>query len=88
MNTVSEIIHLKDALLTMPVRPAFGGRDEHGNEVTVNVYLLKLLLQDGRVFIHPYIGDKKQVQALERKIRKKGQVNLENWHKARDYQEY
>ncbi len=85
---MAELINLDDALLTLPSRPAFGGYDEHGNEKSVDVYLLKLLLQDGRVYIHPCMGDKTQLEALELKVRAKGQINLDYWYQAREKQKY
>ncbi|KAB0466383.1 hypothetical protein F7Q91_24215 [Vibrio chagasii] len=85
---MAELINLDNALLTMLLRPAFGGYDEHGNEKSVDVYLLKLLLQDGRVYIHPCMGEKKQIKALELKMRAKGQINLDYWQQAREAQNY
>lgn len=85
---MAELIDLDKALLTMPSRAAFEGYDEHGNEKSVDVYLLKLLLQDGRVYIHPCMGEKMQVEALEHKVRAKGQINLKYWHRAREEQNY
>ena len=85
---MAELINLENALLTMPLRPAFGGYDEHGNEKSVDVYLLKLLLQDGRVYIHPCMGEIKQIKALELKVRAKGQINLDYWQQAREVQNY
>ena len=80
---MAEVINLEDALLTMPVKPAFGGYDGNGDEVTVNVYQLKLLMQDGRTFIHSCMGDKIQIEALECKIRTKGNVNLDYWYQIK-----
>ncbi len=85
---MAEIIDLKDALLTMPNRPAFDGYDEQGNELSVDVYLLKLLLQDGRVYYHPFMGKKADVAALEEKMQASGRINLGYWHRARKKQDY
>ncbi len=85
---MSNLIDLEDALLTVPARPAFDGYDENGNEKSVDVYLLKLLLQDGRVYIHPLMGEEIKIRSLERRVRDKGQVNLEYWHLAREAQDY
>ncbi|KFI09156.1 hypothetical protein IX95_25915 [Vibrio sp. B183] len=85
---MAETIELDEALLTMPAKPAFDGYDQDGHEKTVEVYLLKLLLQDGRIYHHPLMGERAKVEALERKVRAKGQINLEHWYRVRDKQEY
>lgn len=85
---MNEIIKLNDTLLTTPSKKAFGGYDAQGNQIEIDVYLLKLLLTDGRVYIHPLVGDRERVHKLENRIRVVGQVNLSYWHKARDKQEY
>ncbi len=83
-----EIIKLHTALLTMPSRSAFDGYDDKGSEVAVKVFFLKLLLQDGRVYVHPEMGSEEKVRSLEQKVRAKGEVNLSYWHLSREKQQY
>ncbi|EOX3381150.1 hypothetical protein ACPFUC_003664 [Vibrio cholerae] len=88
MSKKNELLQLNDALLTMPAKMAFNGYDDQGNELAIEVYVLELLLTDGRLFIHPTTGERDKVSKLEQKIRARGIVNLAHWSLVRGKQNY
>jgi len=82
------IINVQDVLMTTPSYPAYGGRDEAGNELTIERYKIELLFEDGRKYAHPEMGDERFIKNLEDRIRRHGTINLEHWHMIRDVQDY